>query len=349
MKTFRVVSYIVIIIFILSILCWKINGYKGVSQGDSSESKRQLKEKRSLGDLSKIEGKKFLAEHDLRVSANKKIDFFGRVIDQFGVGIPGAKIEAKLLSYEEDFYKATSGGGYQVRRNIHLETNQDGFFSIEGEKGLSLNIRTILKGGYDASSMRQLNDFVYGHLSLNGSFDSFSADKENPVIFSLWKKGMAVPLIKRSIKINVDPDVGGQGVYFNFGRRSVPTTNPEKQWDLRVTGTNFGDRWNVRIEAPLGAGFLKAGDEFLNLAPESGYEEVIDFSSAESTRPWEMVQAGIYYKGQNGEKFASFKMRIEIGGKNNGEAKKFRVVLDGLKINPRGSRNLQYDPKLKIR
>ena len=52
-----------------------------------------------------------------------------------------------------------------------------------------------------------------------------------------------------------------------------------------------------------------------------------------------------------GRLYTSYKVIIKIGGKvpKDGVSKGFRVVLDDLKINTRGSNNLEYYPELRIK
>lgn len=68
------------------------------------------------------------------------IDFYGRVVDEQGVGIPGVTLSAKIRSYRII-------GGY-VERVADYETDPKGEFRIQARRGLSVRVSEFSKSGF---------------------------------------------------------------------------------------------------------------------------------------------------------------------------------------------------------
>jgi len=232
-----------------------------------------------------------------------------------------------------------------AQREISVERPDD----MEGEAWRRL---LNFQQGYHKENSGVEYDFTYGHLSSEEFLDLYQPVKDDPHIFRVWKDVAAEPLIKRSLVADFDASKNVEGVYCFFDLRSKPTVNVVDGWNVRVSGSNYGeDNWVVSLTASDTGGLIFAEDNHLNLAPTSGYIQELVISSKDLKNSWDRPQFNCYYESPGGSMYASFKLRLEIGGKkkNDGSRKDFRVIIDSLKINPNASRNLQFDSAKRIR
>jgi len=118
---------------------------------------------------------------------NVPVDFWGKVVDQNSNVIVQAKIVARVRQW--------SGRGTAVRPGfVELQRESDGagVFEITGAKGDSLRIESIIKDGYVLSSKAQTS-FGY-NISTN-----HLPDRQNPVVFRLWKSGSPQQLVSHRL------------------------------------------------------------------------------------------------------------------------------------------------------
>ncbi|MFW2480907.1 MAG: hypothetical protein ACN4GF_12395, partial [Lentimonas sp.] len=96
---------------------------------------------------------------------------------------------------------------------------------------------------------------------------------------------------------------------------------------------------------PVNGGLIKTDDVFPYTAPESGYEKNYTFSQKEATGSWvsSMPDTTFYIKAKAGQVYATITMdfRVHLFGD-------FFSTIEIL-ANPNGSRNLEYDPELRIK
>jgi hypothetical protein len=323
-------------------------------RGTDAGSTKPLVEERDIRpkNVSEQSWNRILRVHEIKNALNKKIDFFGKVVDQDDKPVSGSKIELRILAYEKSIERMMETGIDKPLKTLQKITDKNGKFSVENEFGVSLRIVLIDKEGFSFPSQSEGEYFIYNHLT-GGDEDIFHRpEKEHPVIFKMWKKGVAEPLIATSAWLDVKPSSGGNEVYFPFSVDGEPSTKPVLGWDVRITGIAYsGEDWEVHLLAPPGGGYLLAEGEFTNRAPLEGYKNKVSFSSKNLERKWESPKFRMFYRGPDGSKYAAFHLRFDIGGGRRDERKPldFTVIMEGLKINPNGSRNLEFDPKKIIR
>ena len=285
-----------------------------------------------------------LKGHKEALEGNKPVEFYGKVIDQDGNPVPGVKVEAELMGYNENYifiFKTAKPGEDQKRTRIEVETDGSGLFSIKGMKGRILHIKGLNKDGYGPYYVDR-GPFVYDPYLQ----DLFHAYPQKPVIFQMWKKGPTEPLIKAEADCSVPYD--GRIVTVDLLTRkskegaAVPgdlriQVRRAAKADLR---THFP--WSFAVDAVDG-GILETDDPFLYRAPdsayESGYEYVMD--PTQSKWAWE-IKKRFYLRSRGGKIYAS----IELGVHANFDDAAF-VEINYL-ANPAGSRNLEYDPAKEI-
>jgi hypothetical protein len=224
-------------------------------------------------------------------------------------------------------------------RSSNVESGSDGLFSLRGAVGPSLTV-SVSKEGYYTS--RSTPDGF--HYSLEN--DTFHADPQNPVIFSLRKKGVPEPLIHIAgigLRTMRDFLLAADGrpteVSLRDGRLA-----PVGQGDLKVefrAGEPIAPSeisWWCQVSV-AGGGLMETSEEFPFLAPEYGYQEFDQWSIA-STNWTESLDKQYYVKLRDGN-FGRVKLRV-IGVPQRAY---FRMESF---LNPSGSRNLEFDQKEQI-
>lgn len=271
-------------------------------------------------------------------SMNEPISFFGRVIDQDNQAIVGSKIK---LSIRRWMLSPNQGADGEYNEHI-LQSDAGGHFQITDKTGDSLQIKAIEKDGYELSPRARLA-FSYGGPA------PFAADSAAPVVFRLWKKGQAEPLIIYDKFFGVIPD-GRLTTFDVFSGKKLEVEQGPGAINLRITRPlNVSRRdkydWTLTVQVVAG-GILASEDEFMRRAPESGYSEkfVIEFKQTD-TKWSQVVKKRFFIKTQQGV-YGHFE--LEAYPFYDGEAAfQVRSV-----INPSGSRNLEYDkavqPKPKV-
>ena len=257
------------------------------------------------------------------------IEFYGKVVDENSNAVVGAQVSFHWMEIP-----ANDGS-----RSSNVESGSDGLFSLRGAVGPSLTV-SVSKEGYYTS--RSTPDGF--HYSLEN--DTFHADPQNPVIFSLRKKGVPEPLIHIAgigLRTMRDFLLAADGrpteVSLRDGRLA-----PVGQGDLKVefrAGEPIAPSeisWWCQVSV-AGGGLMETSEEFPFLAPEYGYQEFDQWSIA-STNWTESLDKQYYVKLRDGN-FGRVKLRV-IGVPQRAY---FRMESF---LNPSGSRNLEFDQKEQI-
>ncbi len=300
---------------------------------------------------------KTLRVHTIKKSANRQIDFYGKVVDQHGEPVEGVKLEIKILSYQSSFVDYLRTGREQLENKFTMMTGADGSFVVEGRKGTSFAIERMTKEGYVRPDRGVKYNFVYSNLSSGEKSSMYhSADRSRPVIYEMWKKGKTEPLIRQGVEFFIDPVNGITELYYPFILNGKPSPKPMPGWDLKVTGKNEpspdkrrqqDSYWEVTLTAGDGCGIVLADSPHANLAPESGYLKSLTIKSTDQRTPWDRPVRHAYFRCDDGKKYAAFRLDFGFGSiKHKGT---FYVKLANLRINPNGSRNLEYDKSKRIK
>jgi len=110
----------------------------------------------------------------LRTPVNIPITFYGKVIDQNGSPVAGAKVDLKVGI--DHFELNTS-----EEKDYTLEADQNGNFILTNAFGSGFDISSIGKTGYELSKNTQRSyEYTVGYI--------FHPDPNNPVIIKMWKK-----------------------------------------------------------------------------------------------------------------------------------------------------------------
>ncbi len=265
----------------------------------------------------------YMDKHDPDFQWRTPISFYGRVVDQHQKPVVGARVKM-----------VWSALGGTPERNIL--SDGEGRFQITDIQGKGISV-TIGAAGYT------------GGTTSNRSFE-YSAffephfhvpDKDNPVIFRLWKLEEAEPMYfwNKLKKMTVD----GQKVWFDTKTGNFGATGDVAFSTTR--GTAYAPRqfdWSLVIEAAPGGGIALVNEELMFEAPEGGYQQSWNREFGGQDQSYSISTTVKFYLKTPDGKYAA--MKAEIAHMTIPEAE---VNLSAY-VNPSGSRNLQYDPKKRI-
>lgn len=244
------------------------------------------------------------------------MDFYGLVLDQYGVPVAGAQVVFSWNPRHGDGKSSTT------------TSDANGRFEFLGRKGKSLGVRVSKDGYYHVKSTdgsRQGFDFF-----VPGGTPEHLSDPNDPAIFHLKKKGEGVDLIISEFR-NKLPQSGETKIDLLTGRLS-----PNGQLELYVERQSEERHFPWTAKAVIkGGGFVKAEGQFMHEAPEDGYVEELEwvFPLNEKGR-----QRNVAFKEDYYVTFGSPKKygRIMIYLK----ADSWHLLLESW-INPDGGRNLE--------
>jgi hypothetical protein len=261
----------------------------------------------------------------VKEKSKQSLDFFGKVIDQYGQSVFGAKVKGDV--------ELDPGTGYGKSETHYAETDAEGQFSFVGLHGLGLGIWPQKEGySYDLRlPSKRPNDY--------------QPDPNNPVVFTMWRLRGAEPMIHIELDSRVPYD--GTPAAFNLA-----TGKKNEDRELRITllrnplqiqrGHDKYD-WTAKIEM-LNGGLLVENDLYPNWAPDNGYQPFFETSMSTNDVSWSHKLTQYFYfknaQGQYGRLFIGLStdsMRPDTG-----------ISIQAW-INPSGSQNLEFDPAKQIR
>lgn len=254
--------------------------------------------------------------------SNGPIEFYGKVIDQHGEPVSEAIIKANIRYW----IMGAPGVPGSRHQEYELVTDKNGQFHVKGRTGDSLTIEKISKDGYK---------------SYSGINKSFGPGKHTLVIFKMWKQQGAEKLIKIYEHYRIPYD--GTPVVFNLKYGHMLANG--SSGDLKVTllrnplKIKLGQRnyeWRATLEA-INGGLIESNDEFMYLAPESGYQPKIEISMPANAPKWSATKKISFYQ-KTGSDYA----RVTVEFRTDSDREKTGFTIDSY-LNPNGSRNLEYD------
>lgn len=260
--------------------------------------------------------KRVLDKVDPKWQGRVKIEFYGRVVDQFGTPVEGAMAAFTWTDLSQN--------GSSAAQTL---SNSTGLFQLEGIRGKHLNVRVSKKGYQPFEENRPSFEYA-GFWEEN----FHEPDAKNPVIFKLWKKSEAEPLAHREGEITVG--IGKVGTVHLDSSTQV-------QVELITNGELREKNWSSKLRM-VGGEIQLTTDEFPFKAPESGYngELSLDLKTPKPANWGGLYQGGLFYvKTANGH-YGRIELKT-IPGKAFMRYSWF--------LNPSGSQNLEYDPAKQIK
>lgn len=248
------------------------------------------------------------------------IVFYGRLADQFGSPVVGAKIAANVRIYN----------GVQSTVE-HLKTMSDGngFFQIQGGKGESLGV-VPTKEGYVLAATDTYFRYSYMYP------DHFSPDPNNPTVIKMWKLQGAEPLVDISKKYELP--FTSAPIFFDLVAGKIVTTGG----DLKITvsrpagiiSQQHPQDWSIQIEVEDG-GLIEtsfAESRITYSAPEDGYQAT---DTLENNNGPDLVDKMFFIQSRNGQVYSKVHLLFGI---NNMPDELMSVTFSGV-ANTNSSRN----------
>ena len=262
---------------------------------------------------------------DLAALSAVPIEFYERVIDQDGQPLPGVKVIGGTGS--------TMSFMHQETRTYTTSTDANGLFSLAGFRGDALVI-DLKKAEYNFASER--NRFHYSPIDPDNR--RFSPNRNNPIVFQMWKAIGPEPLISyygQSVRIPTN----GRPVMIDL--ENGTEANGEEDllvsvtWGARPQKDSYAFEWSAKFEVPSG-GILESAGDTMFMAPAEGYQRTLEYHFSAQDKEGSLERT-FYIKSRNGTTFS--RAKISVGNDpRQGDA----TVTLRVQLNPRpGSRNLE--------
>jgi len=247
------------------------------------------------------------------------IEFYGKAVDENSNALAGAKV-----TFQWTEIPAEDGN-----RSTTTESDAEGLFSLQSQRGPSLEV-WVAKEGYYAPHRGQWG-FKYGPF---GNPD-FSPDPQNPVIFRLRKKGQGVELItsengiRTSLAVRVPKDNTPVRVDF-FQKKASASGQLEVSQDKPPW--REASEWSFRMSIQDG-GLVENQDEFQFQAPDANYQPTAECHFTKGDANWTTQVVKNYYImfGQP-RKYGWLRIESNLAQE---------TIFLTYAINPTGSRNLE--------
>lgn len=260
-----------------------------------------------------------------------EIEFYGKVVDEKNLPIAGAMIK---LSRGD----LSPAGTTQVK----VQSDVNGLFSLTGVVGRGLNV-SVEKMGYYTSG---LNRYSYEYAEFSDK-NFHQPDPDNPVIFHLREKGQVETLVYRQTLYGLKIDGTPQYIDLALGRKitgGVPSGDISLSLVRSPSNNPSGYDWTLSLDGIGAAGFIESSEEFMFMAPETGYEKSIIIRQKAGASDYERQSRRNYYvRLADGRTYA--RVSTDVRPKYNDEG----AIDITLYLNPSGSRNLEVDPQKTIR
>lgn len=215
------------------------------------------------------------------------VNFYGRVVDQYGDPVVGA-----VVPYELAGSALGGSNGAGVRK-----TDNRGEFRIEGREGSKLLLKTIthpeIEFGYSipensGTTWREPNMSsmaIHGFQPSRGASEVLWTDTspQKPYLFLAWRVGGEKGLVTGNVsQHSYAKHYDFDKVYtLNFLKPKMEISKEgEHEGQLRVIFQREADasdktvRWEARL-IPVDGGIQVTKDPYMNLAPEGGYQPEI--------------------------------------------------------------------------
>ncbi len=251
------------------------------------------------------------------------IEFYGRVVDQFGGAVDAATVNLEW----------TVVGG-TIKQSV--KTAVDGSFSLQGVRGKLLGVN-ILKEGY-LHTKESNKSFEYAAFFQ----ENFHVpDPAHPIVFRLQKLLGSEPYYEFPLYGRFPAN--GDLVRLNIADGKFSDSG-ELAISVRLEGnTERGPAYTVRIEARAGVGIVATTEEFPFLAPDADYLERLVVRQDPAERNYERSTVLKLFLKLPGERYAYVGVTTQFG-----DAGREFALSGGVRYNDKWSRNLEFDHRKRL-
>lgn len=269
----------------------------------------------------------------------KDVEFWGKVIDQHDEPISGVSVTADVTTHQIP----PQGYTPQPTTIYSVTTDVAGLFYIKARAGRGFTIETMKRSGYVLNpELQKRNGNLFGFNYDQLDQKRIRPDRRAPIVFRMWKIYAPALLIAQEADTRIPYD--GTSVNYDLltGRKTsndgdiqvTLTRNPQQiQWGQR----NF--EWTATIEVVDG-GLIESDDEFMYIAPESGYQSKMVLHMCKDDPKWTSEKVVAFFlKSRGGKNYGRVRLEFMTDSQKPTTGFSFRSY-----INPNGSRNLEFDP-----
>lgn len=246
------------------------------------------------------------------------IEFYGKVVDENTNLVAGASVTFKWVETPSE----------EGNRTSQTHSDAEGLFSLQNAKGPDLTVLVSKNGYYTSRSTPDSFRYSLGN-------EKFHANPQNPVIFSLRKKGQGVELI--TSENGMRPNV-----WVRIPKDNTPVRvdllekKPSATGQLEISQIKppfqGATNWSFRMSIPDG-GLIENQDEFQFAAPESGYQPTVEYDFAKGETNWiTQVSKQFYIAFGQPRKYGWLRIESNLAQE---------TIFLTYAINPDGSRNLE--------
>jgi hypothetical protein len=266
----------------------------------------------------------YIKEIDPDFDWKMPIEFYGQVID---------------IDTEKPISGATASLVWSSMRGSPsrtLVTDALGKFSIHNIQGNGVSIDVYCEGYHSGEEAR--GDYDYADFSLS---TFHTPDSNSPVIFRLKKRGASEPMYLWHVTRDITMD--GQLVWFDLAKRRVSETGDFAISSKRVgPDRSAGSDFDVTFLAAPNAGLIQSEEEFMFEAPAQGYTSICAFEQRAADREFRCyIRPNFYLRTVKGAYAKIIAQVVQYNPPSAG-------IQLHIYYNPSGSRNLEYDDKLRI-
>ena len=257
-------------------------------------------------------------------SQNKPIEFYGKVVDQDGSPLTGAKIAGRVHRIKVIF--PAPWGAEDQYIAFKKTTDLDGRFEIRGETGTSFGV-VISKDGYEPEIEAR-------------SFNPSSGSFDNPVVFKMWSTNIHEQLITGEKSFEIQPDGKAHVIDLAKGAMVENGAGDLKIWiqyTNQVTRGQLYD-WSAGIEVVNGGLLEEPYGTVMYSAPADGYTPLFLFQQQiKGGQSGEIGDHSFYLLLKNGQVYGRMSINLfaPYGFLHPG------LIRLSYAINPSGSRILR--------
>ena len=249
------------------------------------------------------------------------IEFYGKVVDQFGQPVSDAEVELN--------WTTVIGPIPDPKKSIYSDT--DGRFEVNGIQGKRLWI-AVSKKGYLYSS-NSVASFEFAAFYEN---NFHVPDPNNPVLFHLHKLLGAEPMYQ--YQANSEIMFGGSPVFIDVATGKF-AQNGDFAFSLRLDGRSEKEPdYTLQLQARNNAGFVLTNERFPFDAPVSGYQNLMFIHQKAGETNYNSRQSFHFYAKTHDGKYGV--VWFEVTVPRIGDVASCNATI---RYNPSGSRNLEFD------
>ncbi len=263
---------------------------------------------------------------NMAASRNVRVNFYGRVVDQHGRGVAGARVDMVI-----------GGGGSMAPGTglTYFTTDADGYFEVKAKgQGVSIggvrhpNLALVyFSNRHDGQKERAMHLEATNQWGKKSNWHSYEK-RSKPLVIRVWRVEKFEAVKSGGGAYHVP--VNGENTIVN---KTLKVTCQRSEMNDYF---DYGN-WSITLQ-PVGGGIRETNDLYLNEAPVSGYspEITVTMNKADSGYQHRIHPARhYYYYAKDGKTYGSLEISFEPFSK-----KKSCILMTKFKLNTNGTRNL---------